>query len=557
MKNKYKALMAAALVAPALLTTGCIQEVFPNYEIVQEQLEGNAQATQALVMAMPGHLNQYATVSSSAHYDWGKGSIMHLLDVMTADMSVVYSGYNWFSTWSSVGIGLNDGYLATQFVWNFQTEQVLTTNNVIRTIDPATDNPDLMAYLGQGLTFRASTYLDMARMYEFLPNELLTGVNADGNDVTGYTVPIVTEKTTEEEARNNPRVTHEVMVKFIKSDLEEAIPLLKNGSARINKTVPSLAVCYGVLARLYLWDATYHEEGLPYAGEGTAAELYAKAAEYAALAISTSGATPMTQEQCLSTTNGFNDISVSSWLWGAQYTDEDNAVKTGILNWTSWMSNETDYGYASAGPFIMIGANVYRRINDRDFRKLMYIAPKGSALSGRETLIDPEMREVLPDYASLKFRPGAGNMSDYNVGSVVGYPLMRVEEMYFIQAEAVAHADPAAGLQLCTDFMKKYRYATYNSNASGVDAVVEEIVFQKRVELFGEGQAYFDYKRLNMGVDRTYTGTNFNFGQDTYYVIGRPWWMNFVITQQESDSNKGVDKWNNPNTGNLVTPVAQ
>lgn len=549
--------MGAALVAPALLTTGCIEEVLPTNSVAQEQLDGNAKAISALVWAMPGHLNQSATVATDQHYDWGQGAIMHARDVMTADMSVVYSGYNWFSTWSSASVALNAGYAATQFIWNFQTEQVLTTNKVIGSIDPATTDPDMMAYLGQGLVFRASTYLDMARMYEFLPNSIVPATNVDGNDVTGLTVPIVTDKTTEEQARNNPRAKHNEMVKFILADLEQAIPLLQKGSARTSKTVPNLGVCYGVMARLYLWDATYHEQGLPYAGEGTAAELYQKAAQYARLAITASGATPMTQTQCLDKNTGFNDLSVSSWMWGMQYNDEDDAVKTAILNWTSWMSNETDFGYASAGPFIMIGANVYRRMNDRDFRKLMFIAPEGSALSGRETLINPAQREDLPTYASLKFRPGSGNMTDNNIACVVGVPLMRVEEMYFIEAEAVAHADPAQGLQLCSDFMKRYRYATYSSNATGLEAVIDEIVFQKRVELFGEGQAYFDYKRLNMDVDRTYSGTNFNWGQDTYKIVGRPYWMNFVITQQEADSNKGVEKFNNPNTGNQSTPLKQ
>lgn len=550
MNKTYKSLLAALAVAPMVLTTGCIEEVFPTNGVIQEQLNGNIKATEALVWAMPGHLNQYATVASDQHYDWGQGSIMHARDVMTADMSVVYSGYNWFSTWSSCSVALNSGYAATQFIWNFQTEQVLTTNKVVGGVTD-TSSPEMAAYRGQGLAFRASTYLDMARMYEFLPNADIASENADGNDVLGYTVPIVTEQTTEEQARNNPRATHAEMVAFIKKDLEEAIPLLEKGTPRSSKTVPNAAVAYGLLARLYLWDATYHEEGLRFAGPGTAAELYQKAAEYARLAISKSGATPMTREQSLNKNTGFNDIEVSSWLWGGQYTDEDNAVKSALLNWTSWMSNETTFGYACAGPYVMIASNVYNRINDRDWRKLMFLAPEGSALSGQETLIDPAQREEFPAYASLKFRPGSGNMTDNNIACVVGYPLMRVEEMYFIEAEATAHSNPAAGLQLCSDFMKKFRNPSYISYATSMEDVIDEIVFQKRVELFGEGQSYFDYKRLNMGVDRTYSGTNFNWGQDTFKTTGRPWWMNFVITQQECDSNKGCQGWNNPNTGGI------
>lgn len=52
-------------------------------------------------------------------------------------------------------------------------------------------------------------YLDMARMYEYLPTDGTSMPNDAGNDVTNLTVPIVTEKTTEEESYNNPRVTRE------------------------------------------------------------------------------------------------------------------------------------------------------------------------------------------------------------------------------------------------------------------------------------------------------------------------------------------------------------
>lgn len=557
MNNKYKALLATALVSPLLLTTSCIEEVLPTNGVVQEQLQGNLKATEALLWAMPAHYNQIGTITTSAHYDWGQGAIMHARDVMTDDMSIMYSGYNHFSTWCEAGIGLNDGYMAAQFIWNFQTEQVLTTNKVVAAIDADTPDPDLQSYLGAGLVFRASTYLDMARMYEFLPNENVSSINRYNNNVEGLTVPIVTEQTTEEQARNNPRAPHDEMVKFILGDLQKAEALLKKGSARTSKTVPDLAVCYGVMARLYLWDATYHEMGYAHAGIGNAADLYNQAAYYADLAITTSKATPTTQEEWLNPTTGFNQLSTSSWMWGMQYTDEDNAVASGLLNWTAWMSNEAEFGYAIAGPYVMIGASTYRRINDRDFRKLSYIAPSGSSLSGRETLIDPAQREDIPEYASLKFRPGSGNLTDNNVACVVGIPLMRVEEMYFIKAEALAHNNPAEGLNACSDFMKRYRYATYSSNATTVDEVVDEIVFQKRVELWGEGLSYFDYKRLNMGVDRTYAGTNFNWGADTYKITGRPYWMNFVISQQETDSNRAIQEFNNPNCGERLKPEAK
>ncbi len=64
-------------------------------------------------------------------------------------------------------------------------------------------------------------------------------------------------------------------------------------------------------------------------------EDYANAQIYARKAIDESGATPTTQEQWLNATSGFNDISVSSWMFGSTMQKEDDVVKsvssTGLL----------------------------------------------------------------------------------------------------------------------------------------------------------------------------------------------------------------------------------
>lgn len=553
MNKKYKALYAAVLAAPLLLTTGCIEEVLPTNGIVQSQLEGSSKATEALVWAMPAHFNTVGTVDTDIHYDWGEGSLLCIRDAMTEDVVRTQSGYNWYSPWSTVE-SLDEGKVQAQFIWNYYWAQVNTTNKTIEAIDPSTTNPDLLAQLGAGLCFRAYTYLDMARWYEFLPNNYVSGVNNYGKDVTGYTVPILTEKTTEEEARNNPRATHDKMVEFIRTDLENAINALKKGSARTSKAIPDLGVAYGLMARLYLWDATYHEEGLPHAGEGTAADLYSKAAEYARLAIGNNA--PMTQDQWLNPTTGFNTMTPSAWMWGLQNMAEDRTVTSGILNWTSWQSNETTFGYASAGAYLSIYSYTYRRINDRDFRKLAFVAPDGSVLSGREQFIDPEFGEEMGAYFSLKFRPAEGNMEESKVGSCSAVPLMRVEEMYFIEAEAKAHINAAEGKQLLEDFMKKYRYASYSTEATSTDDVVEEIIFQKRIELWGEGRTFFDIKRLNYSVDRTRAGSNFTKGADTFVTNGRPAWMNCVIVRTEGDNNQAILQWNNPDPCNSLKPVS-
>ena len=130
---------------------------------------------------------------------------------------------------------------------------------------------------------------------------------------------------------------------------------------------------------------------------------------------------------------------------------------------------------------------------------------------------------------------------------------MRVEEMYFIEAEAAAHQDAARGKQLLESFMKTYRDSKYSCKVSSTDDVVEEIVFQKRIELWGEGQTFFDIKRLNYPVVRGYEGTNHS-EDERYNTTTRPCWMNWAFVLTEENGNAGLTGFNNPNPSSTYTP---
>ena len=101
---------------------------------------------------------------------------------------------------------------------------------------------------------------------------------------------------TESEARENPRAKHEDMMKFIIDDLTAAETYIVK-STRPSKTMPDLAVVYGLKARAYMWD-----------------ENYQMAAEYARKAINEHGGAPTTKEQWLDTKTGFNTASTPSWM---------------------------------------------------------------------------------------------------------------------------------------------------------------------------------------------------------------------------------------------------
>ena len=451
--------------------------------------------------------------------DYGYGSVMHMRDLMTEDMTANSSGYNWYAT--SMEAIYNPNYAYAHIPWFFYLESIALCNDVIKAIpaDVATDAEK--AVLAEVLTTRAMLYLDFARMYEFLPNERTAGVTEKGINVNGLTVPIVDENTQDlGEGYFVPRASKAEMVAFIRRDLDRAEDLMPHVTDSSHE-VPHMDALYGLRARLALWNGDY-----------------ADAATYAARAIELSTTRPLTTEQLLSTTQGFNDISC--WMWGVQQTEERN-LNGNLANFISWLSPEYEEGYASLVP-PMAGRSFYERINNADPRKQWFVAPYGSPLYEQIPLINPSAS--FEPYTAVKFRPAEGKTTE-NEGCFTAYPLMRVEEMYLIQAEATAYSDAATARELLTDFMRTYRYNTYNCRATDLNGILQEIILQKRIELWGEGQTFFDVKRLNLSVTRNYEGTNF-YDASAFNTVGRPYWMNMQFPHAAIEMDPALYGHENP-----------
>ncbi|MBQ9285300.1 MAG: RagB/SusD family nutrient uptake outer membrane protein [Bacteroidaceae bacterium] len=530
--NKIFGFGLAVIFVPAL--TGCIEEIEPTTIVTAEQAAESPTASEALQMAMPAYLNRYT--DTGWHYSYGYAAQMMIRNMLGGDEGFnvsTYSGH--FARW---GINQYQGadYVFAGYVWSYYYGFLLAVNNMVGAVDPENANEAQLGALGTGLAYRALIYLDLARLYEFLPNDVFTdGLNADGNNVLGLTVPIVTDKTEVSVARNNPRATHEEMYEFILSDLENAEKYIVNQKTTSGQVLPDLSCVYGLKARLYMWN-----------------EDYANAQKYARLAIDNAKVPVISQERALSKVNGMN--TASDFMWAGQMTSEDNVVQTGIINWISWASNQTTFGYTGPATemYLICDANFYNRISNTDWRKLWFQAPEGSPLRSQIQYMTADDAELLVPYASLKFRPAQGNISDYSVGAAASYPVMRVEEMYFIEAEAAAQQNPSAGLELLKNFMTAYRDPNYATRATDKDAVIDEIVFQKEVELWGEGQRVFDVKRLNIPVTRGYKDTPF-YSQFRLNTTTRPAWTNLVISRNEVMNNSALKGFNNPDPSDKYT----
>ena len=552
MNAKYKQYMAAAVAALALANTSCIKEIDPQTSYVTAEQANAAPGTfDNFVSSITSSLNGQFTYSGSSQYpfDFGYPSFFLQRDVMGQDIVIPNSGSEWYSTWYQCGTGLGPTYAYCQVPWTYYYGWIKNCSIVIALggDEPAEDQK---AGVGIAYAMRAMFYEDLARMF---------AAQTYAANPEAETVPIVTESTTESA---NPRATNTEIWQFILDDLDKAEALLA-GYKRSNVYTPDISVVYGLKARAYL-----------------TMEDWANAEKYAKLAQQ--GYTPLSEAEYLSKTNGFNSPT-SAWLFGLTFRSSDPNITENDADssWGSQMIIEVSAsgcGYSSnyVGPK-RIDAHLFSTIPETDFRRLCFVDPAvddvladadPNTQAGADAIA--EQLNVYTDdplglyntgynvstdgvgYAELKFRPNGGEHANQYVAFTVAVPLMRVEEMQLIEAEAAGMQNEARGIELLTAFGKSrdaaYVYGSHNEayGNTATSAFQNEVWWQRRVELWGEGFATFDIKRLQKGIIRSYEGTNHVKGY-RWNTTAVPDWMNLCIVQSETN--------NNPACTNNPTPI--
>ncbi|MCM1176671.1 MAG: RagB/SusD family nutrient uptake outer membrane protein [Bacteroidales bacterium] len=558
MKTTNKILL---FLAAAATMTGCIKETFPSGSVrTSEQVTSSPSALKAMVDALPASMGtanykDYLRVYD-VHFDCGIPGFHMAYESMLEDIATLGSNV-WYNRLHAHGFGRlqgqDDAKVNTHWFWEIYYGYIKSANEIISIINPETiTDATMLNYLGIAYANRAMCYLDLARLYEFKENKYTT----IDPKLLGLTVPIVTEQTTEEQGKENPRASREDMYKFILSDLENAEKYIDQNATAFN--VATLGAVYAMKARAYI------EQG--YWNDDNSADAFDKAATYARMAIEKSGKTPLTQDQWTDPTNGFNSGSANnSWIWGINTSSENLGNLTAF---NAHFSTEATWGY---GPLSQIGASkkFYDRISDKDFRKLSWLDPAfienpsafpgkykfaGSDADKKNFLNGTSSNPAAVAYESIKFRPAQGECNDYAVGNVAAHPFIRVEEMYFIEMEAIAHTSVSDAADLLDEFMKnRYTDGSYTCTATGnLELFLEEMLFQKRVEFWGEGILIFDYKRLDKGLEKGYEGTN--VPEVLWYnTDGRSPEWNFVLPRGEYQYNHALSKeTNNPDFGNSV-----
>ncbi len=555
--------MAAGVTLTVCGLTGCIEETTPKNEATPSQISSSSKSLEYLANSLPAFLTTWNTYGSTYYTeDWGYPCQMYMRDLLGEDFPANDNGYNY---WLYIEDGSTLRY-AYYYPYYYYYTFIKNANNVISASKSAVEggNDSAKPYLGQGYGYRAMLYLDVSRLYEYR----LTGVKslddeAKKDSVIGVTVPIVKETTTAKELTNNPCAPFYTMYRFIMNDLNLAEEAL-DGYNRSIVAFMDKSVIYGLKTRLWLTmasrfeqssedlakqiEADKNEDGYGTLGITSANDCFAKAAEYAEKAINSNGYRPLTDIEWSNPETGFNSAN-RSWMFGTLVNSKEQINTASWYTFLGWMCSEATwampYNYKT---YRCIGKALYDKIGKKDWRRNSWVNPDDAGLSYVPSNYESNMADAdwanLPAYANIKFRAGSGDLDDLTTGLIASLPLMRVEEMYFDYIEAIAHtrgvADAAAALQ---DFVNTYRYTdgSYTCTAKDMDSFINALMVQRRIEFWGEGLVFFDYKRLNLPVQRHYSGSNYeaNYQLNSYKGYVAPW-MNYMIPEDEKDRNPAV-----------------
>src|SRR5690606_3224141 len=124
-------------------------------------------------------------------------------------------------------------------------------------------------------------------------------------------------------------------------------------------------------------------------------------------------------------------------------------------------------------------------MSDTDIRKEMFAGADSTVFA-----VGNDSYKYGP-YISFKFR-------DLTVDRTAGdYIYLRSAALYYIEAEALARTGKENEAKDVLFEITSSRDPEYVKSAKTGEALIEEIILQKRIELWGEGFAWFDLKRLN------------------------------------------------------------
>lgn len=426
------------------------------------------ETTKAAMSAINGvHRLMYKPGSSAAQC--GYGTYMLWMEMMGEDLVYTKGNAQWQSQ-AKWALHRNTGSSHLKFMYSMFYTIISNVNMIIQNIDGARGTQMERDYIkGQALAYRGFSHFCLVQLWgeRYYP----------GKENTQEGIVLRTDNSLEPKARTSVEGVYEQ----INKDLDDAIALLEKVTvARTTKLHINVHVARGMKARVLLTQGKWKE-----------------AAGMARLVIEKSGA--RLQDNTYEFKQGrMCDAANTEWIWAkiGQPT-----LETGTLtNFFSYISN-TNVSYNKNTPRAIYNL-LYDKIRDSDVRKTLWL-PAATSMNRKNIAYPPSgnifnwmSQKFIVDFPDNTNSAYAANLYTADLAFI------RLPEMMLIEAEALARDKQESEAALALYPLAKNRDKNYILSTQTGEALLEEIMVQRRIELWGEGFRFTDLKRLNMALNR-------------------------------------------------------
>jgi len=506
---KMKKLLYASVLSLALGMSSCSKEFLETSPTDKVDAGTLLETTQGAQVAMDGIYRMlYASgwSVSNTSQNFGITSTKMFTSLMGEDFLQDGQGSGWF--YFDYKYDVRSRFASTGWrsyaTWNFYYTLISNANYILAAEKTLTGDPKTVDnIMAQAYAMRAYAYFQLIQIFQqtYIGHQTSPGV------------PVYTEPTTAASQGKGRGTVEDVYVQ-INQDLDKSIDLFGKDKA----------------LQTHISHLDYYVANAIKANVALVQNNWADAEKYSTEALSKSGLAMLSGDDIHS---GFNSVKLKDVLWGAEIIASQSTI------WASFFSHMD----ASAGQYAESSRKciynwLYDQIPSTDARKKWW----NGATDGGTPQTKP--------YNQVKFR-----YSD-KTSSLGDYIFMRSEELQLVKAEALANQGklPQAKTALA-DLMKLRNPAGYQAildqatmskdltmgSIGTPKTLMDQIILQRRIELWGEAERIFDILRLKTGFDRTAAGSNHTF-KPTWNSLD-PANKEFILTipQKEFDGNTAMD----------------
>ncbi len=319
-------------------------------------------------------------------------------------------------------------------------------------------------WLAEGHTIRAWAYHNLVQLYG------KRFVKGEANDNIGVLLRLKVG------FDNMPRATVAEVYAQINDDIKKGLDYFAKGNDLGRKDRIRPGTAYGIATRIAL-----------------SQEEWAQAAVYADSAIVKSGASLQRGKALI---DGFNDYNASEWMWGYTVNAAQRYGFYGLFAYLAYnFKGNSGFRYAA-------DRTLLNRMADSDIRWKWFVCyDRGDQIPSDITAAAASVHfggdyDGLPGFEIIG-KPIKWYVKDPTV-STADKLSMRLAEMYYAKAEALAKSGDEAGAKLTLVNIMNTRDSLYTDATVAAltgDDLISEIMAHRAIDLWGEGHSFFDMKR--------------------------------------------------------------